>query len=220
MATELLDEHEQSELVRNWLRNNFGSIILGLVGGIGAIWGIGKYQDWRAESLDRAGQQYSLYLAAVEKNDADEIKKLGSALRNDYARSPYAVLSAMAEAEKALSDGSKVDAAVASLQWAHDHAEFDELKALAALRLSRALLAAGKLDQAATLVGTVTSKGFSAQAAEVRGDILLAQGKSTAARTAYEQALVELDSASARRSLVEMKRDDLPASGPSPKVGG
>jgi len=220
MATELLDEHEQSELVRNWLRNNFGSIILGLVGGIGAIWGVGKYQDWRAESLDRAGQQYSLYLAAVEKKDADQIKNLGSTLRSDYAKSPYAVLSAMGEAEKTLADGGKVDAAIASLEWAHEHAEFDELKALSALRLSRALLQAGKLDQAATLANTVTAKGFSAQAAEVRGDILLAQGKSADARAAYEQALVELDSASARRRLVEMKRDDLPLSGAAPKVGG
>lgn len=230
MATEHLDEHEQSELVRKWLHNNFGSILLGLAGGIGAIWGAGKYQDWRAEAADRAGQQYGLYLAAAEKKDADEIKKFGALLRTEYAKSPYAVLSAMSEAEKALTEGGKVEEALASLQWAYDHAEFAELKSLAALRLARAELAAGKLDAALSRVSTIESSGFSAQAAEVRGDILLAQGKPAEARTAYEQALSELDSASPRSRFVEMKRDDLAAATPpaapaastaaAPKVGG
>jgi predicted negative regulator of RcsB-dependent stress response len=227
MATELLDEHEQSELVRNWLRKNFGSILLGIAGGIGAIWGVGKYQDWRADALDRAGQQYGLYLAAVEKKDADEIKKLGTALRSEYAESPYAALSAMSEAEKALAEGGKVDQALASLQWAHEHAQFPELKSLAALRWARALLDAGKFDQAKDLLVKVDAKGFAAQAAEVRGDILLAQNQAAEAKAAYDQALAAMDSASPRFRLVEMKRDDLAseAAGASvtavePKAGG
>jgi predicted negative regulator of RcsB-dependent stress response len=227
MATEHLDEHEQSEFVRNWLRNNFGSILLGLAGGIGAIWGVGKYQDWRADALDRAGQQYGLYLAAVEKKDADEIKKLGTALRTEYAQSPYAALSAMSEAEKALAEGGKVDQALASLKWAHDHAEFPELKSLAALRMARALLDAGKFDEAKALVDAIDTKGFIAQAKEVRGDILLAQNQAAEAKIAYEQALTEMDSASPRFRLVEMKRDDLaglasaaPVAAVEPKAGG
>jgi predicted negative regulator of RcsB-dependent stress response len=223
MANELLDEHEQSEYVRNWLRNNFGSILLGLAGGIGAIWGVGKYQDWRSDALDRAGQQYGVYLAAVEKKDAEEIKKLGTALRTEYPTSPYAVLSAMSEAEKALAEGGKVDEALASLQWAHDHAEFEELKSLAALRLARALLDAGKFDQASALTARIDAKGFAAQAAELRGDILLAQNQAADAKAAYEQALAEMDSASPRFRFVEMKRDDIAAPSAAPvavKAGG
>lgn len=226
MATELLDDHEQSEVARKWVRNNIGWILLGLAAGIGAIWGVEKYQDWRADALDRAGQQYGLYLAAVEKKDAAEIKKLGSALRSNYPESPYAALSAMSEAEKVLAAGGKVDNAIASLQWAYDNSKFDELKDLAALRLARALLDAGKLDDAMKLVDGVKANGFSAQAAELRGDIQLAQGKPGDARTAYEQSLAELDSSSPRRRYVEMKRDDLvgvvaPAAPVAePKAGG
>jgi predicted negative regulator of RcsB-dependent stress response len=224
MATELLDEHEQSELVRNWLRKNFGAILLGLAGGIGAIWGIGKYQDNRAAVLDRAGEQYGVYLAAVEKKDAEEIKKLGSALRSEYAQSPYAALSAMGEAETLLAAGGKTDEAIASLKWAHEHSKFEELQALAALRLARALVDGGKSDEALKLIAEIKAQGFSAQAAELRGDILLAQGKPSEAKAAYEQSLAELDSSSARRRFVEMKRDDLPAPSAAPvlvpKAGG
>jgi len=220
MSNEFLDEHEQSERVRNWLRNNFGSIVLGIVGGIAAIWGVGKFQDWREDTRDRAGQQYSQYLAAVEKKDAAEIKNLGTDLRTKFADSPYAVLSAMSEAEKAFAEGGKPEEAVASLQWAYDNAKLEELKELAGLRLARALIEAGKLDQALTLINSIKSPGFSAPVAEARGDILLAQGKQADARLAYEQALTELDSASARRRFVEMKRDDIGVIAAPPKVGG
>ena len=224
MSTELLDDHEQSELARSWMQNNFAWILLGLVAGIGAIWGVEKYQDSRVVAMDRASQQYTQYLAAVEKNDADEIKKLGGALRAEYPDSPYAALSAMSEAEKTLAAGGKVEDAVASLQWAHQHAEFGELKDLTALRLARTLVDAGRLDEAQKLVDEVKSKGFAAQAAELRGDIQLAQGRPADARTAYDASLAELDGTSPRRRLVEMKRDDLAgaaaAAAAAPKAGG
>ncbi len=209
MADDILDEHEQSERVRNWMRNNFGSILLGIAGGIAAIWGAGKFQDWRQDSRDRAGQQYSQYLAAVEKKDAAEIKNLGADLRSKYADSPYAVLSALSEAETLLAAGGKSEEALASLQWAHDNAKLAELKDLAGLRLARAQIDAGKFDQALSVVNSIKSPGFTAPAAEVRGDVLIAQSKPADARLAYEQALTEMDVASARYRFVEMKRDDI-----------
>lgn len=216
MATELLDEHEQGELVRNWLRNNFGSIILGIAGGVGAIWGVGKYQDVQIANRDRAGQEYGTYLAAVEKQDADQIKTLGSKLRADFPDSPYAVLSAMSEAEKILENGGAQEDALASLRWAQAHADFTELKSLATLRLARALIDADKSAEVEPLLATITAPGFSSQAAELRGDVLLKEGKPADARAAYELALVDMDSASARRRFVEMKRDDIAVASSAP----
>ena len=44
MAIELLNEHEQSELVRNWIRQNAGSILVGILIGLGLIVG---WQQWQ-----------------------------------------------------------------------------------------------------------------------------------------------------------------------------
>ena len=37
MSLEELDEHERSERVREWVRKNVGSILIGLAAGIGLI---------------------------------------------------------------------------------------------------------------------------------------------------------------------------------------
>ncbi len=219
MANEHLDDHELGELARNWLRNNFGAILIGLAGGLGLIWGYGKYQDWRVVERDRAGLDYGRYLAAVEKKDADEIQKIGAELRTKFKDSPYAVLTAMSEAERAIASGDKKEEAVASLRWAQDNANSPELKDLARLRLSRALIDSGKLDEALSVLTSIQSIGFGGPVNEARGDILLAQGKAADAKLAYEQALAELDAVTPRRKFVEMKRDDIGATANSSKAG-
>lgn len=209
MANEFLDDHEQGERVRTWLRNNFGAVLIGLAGGVALIWGYGKYQDWSVVARDRAGNDYGRYLAAVEKKDADEVKKIGAELRDKYKKSPYAVLTAMNEAEQALAEGGKQAEAIASLRWALNNATSDELKDLTSLRLARALIDSGALDEALLVVDAIKSTGFGGPVAELRGDILLAQGKAADAKAAYEQALAQFDAVSARRRFVEMKRDDI-----------
>lgn len=221
MAIELLDEHEQSERVRNWFRNNFGSIIIGLAGGIGAIWAWGYFQDWRDIKRSEASNEYTRYLAAIESKDEEAIKTSGDKLRSQYPDTAYAVLSAMGEAETKLSAAAKTDtnSAIPSLAWANQHAQLPELRDLAALRLARVQYDAGNLDAALELATKVNSKGFAAQASELKGDVYLTQGKMAEARSAYEQSLLDLDASSARRRSIEMKRDDLPVTGAVIKAG-
>lgn len=213
MAIEVLDEHEQSELVRNWLRSNGGFLFAGLVVGIGVIVGNSFYDKWRATQIDQAGSAYAKYLEAVEKKDQETIKSLGENLRSEHASSPYAVLSAMSEAQTIIANGGELDAALASLQWAAEHAKLPELESLASLRLARAQLQTGALDKALVTVDGIEGKGFAAEIAELRGDIRLAQGQAAAARAAYEEALLGMDATAPRRSMVEMKRDDLAVAG-------
>ncbi|MGD9583726.1 MAG: YfgM family protein [Lysobacterales bacterium] len=209
MAIEVLDEHEQSELVRNWLRSNGGWIFAGLVAGMGVIVGSNFYDHWRASQLDQAGSAYAEYLEAVDKKDQDQIKSLGAGLRSQHADSPYAVLSAMAEAQTIVAEGGDMASALDSLRWARKHAKLPELETLASLRLARAQLQTGALDEALSTVKEIQGKGFAAELAELHGDILAAQGQAAEAHAAYEEALVSMDATAARRSLVEMKRDDL-----------
>ena len=108
----------------------------------------------------------------------------------------------------ATSEG-KTDAALASLEWAEAHATMPEVKTLAMLRRARLLVATGKAEAALELAKKIDGEGFKPLAAEVRGDALLALKRNSEAIGAYDEALVGLDSGAARRSIVEMKRDDL-----------
>lgn len=208
MSLEELDEHERSERVREWVRKNVGSIALGILAGIGAIYGLEQWGAHRDRTAGLAGDEYRAYAEAVTGKDATAIATLGKALRDKYPDSPYAALSALNDAATAAADG-KADAAIASLEWAETHATMPELKSLAMLRRARLLLAAGKADEALALAGKIDADGFKAQAAEVRGDALLALKRQGDALAAYDEALVGLDSGAARRAIVEMKRDDL-----------
>ena len=203
-----MDEHEQGEKVRNWLQQNGTSILMGLALGLGGIWGVGKFQEVRGARFAEAGDQYNKLADAVEKKDDAAIKALTEAMRKSYAKSPYAALAALDEASRLIGEG-KLEDATKSLQWARDNKAMPELADLAAIRLARLQLALDKPEDALKSVESVTGTGFQASAAEVRGDALFAQKKFKDALSAYETSLTHYDATSPRRSIVEMKRDDL-----------
>ena len=141
MSLEELDEHERSERVREWVRKNVGSIALGVIAGIGAIYGLEQWSAHRDRNAGLAGDEYRAYAEALAKKDATAITTLGQGLRDKYPESPYAALSALNDAAASVTEG-KSDAALASLEWAETHATMPEKLRKAALvdtRMMRAM---------------------------------------------------------------------------------
>ena len=68
---DLLDEHEQSERVRSWLRKNGASILGGVVIAIGAIAGWQWYQKDQGGKLASANVEYPLSAVAALAATAD-----------------------------------------------------------------------------------------------------------------------------------------------------
>lgn len=211
MALEMMDEHEQSEFVRNWLRQNLNAILVGIAVGIAGLVG---WNQWKAMKVERAGQaqaQYAALVAAYEVKDEEAIAKLDAELRAKYENTSYAVFAALRDAQRKI-DANDANGAAEALAWARDHAELAPMRDLATLRLARVRLAAGDAQAALDLTNGVGT-AYKALAAETRGDALLALGRAEEAGRAYDEALTELDAASPRRAFVEMKRDDAASSG-------
>lgn len=207
--SDVLDEHEQGEKVRKWLQENGSSILIGLALGLGGIWGFGKYTEMQGARYSEASDKYVALTEAIEKKDEAAIKALSEAMRSTYAKSPYAVLAAIDESARLTAEG-KLEDAVKSLEFARDHAaDLPQLGELAALRLARLQLALNKPEEALATVGATKNDGYKALAAEIRGDALFAQKKFKEAQAAYDESLTHFDATSPRRSIVEMKRDDL-----------
>ncbi|MBS0569505.1 MAG: tetratricopeptide repeat protein [Proteobacteria bacterium] len=208
MAFDVLDEHEQGELVQKWLRENALSIVVGVGLGLVLIFG---WQQWRghrnAHRLD-AATQYQVFSDDLGKKDIDGARAIAGKLQSDYADTPYAVLSAMRLASDAAAQGDAA-AANAALQDAYAHAGIGALKTLAGLNLARSEIAQNKAQDALALLDKLPEDGYAALRDELRGDALSALGHSADARHAYTEALTHLDANAANRAFVQMKLDNL-----------
>jgi predicted negative regulator of RcsB-dependent stress response len=82
-----------------------------------------------------------------------------------------------------------------------EHAKSDEIRSIAALRLSSVLLDDKEPDAALKVLEVKPHPGFEALFAAQRGDILVAQKKRGDARSAYKAALEKADPGPLREGL-------------------
>jgi len=208
MAFDVLDEHEQGELVQKWLRENAMSIIIGVALGLLLIFGWQQWRGHRETHRLNAAIQYQVFGTDLDKKDADAAKQVATRLQSDFADTPYATLAQMRLAEDAAARGDHA-AVQAALQNAYDHAAIDALKTLAGLHLARAEIAQNKAKEALDLLDKLPQAGYAALRQELRGDAFAALGRKDEARTAYTDALTNLDANASNRGFLEMKRNDL-----------
>ena len=102
MAFDVLDEHEQGELVRKWVRENWLSIAIGIGLGLVLLVGWQQWRNHRANHSMEAAVQYEALNADMTKKDYDAVKAIAAKLKSDYADTPYAVFAAMRDALAAL----------------------------------------------------------------------------------------------------------------------
>jgi predicted negative regulator of RcsB-dependent stress response len=158
-----------------------------------------------ADELDRA----------VAAGDIDRAAHIFADLQDRYARSAYAQQGGLRLA-KLQYDKGQADAAKASLTWVADHAVEDEYRAVARLRLAGILLDQKQYDQALKTLDAISSPAFAALADDRRGDVLLAQGKTDAAKAAYQAAWKAMSDRVDYRRLVEAKLTALGAAPAAP----
>jgi len=208
MANELIDEHEQGERVRQWLRDNGSAIVGGIAVGLSLIFG---WQWWERSQVERqitAATQYQALLDAAESGDSASVDGLAERLRNDHGKTVYATLAALQQAENAVGEG-RLDAAQTLLQQAMDGTREVSLQQLITIRLARVELQLGSEAQALARLDTLGDTPYSAVVQELRGDLLKRLGRDDEARRAYADALAAMDAGAQLRFLVEMKLTDL-----------
>lgn len=204
MAQYASDE-EQLEALKAWWRENARSVIAGVVL---AAAGVGGWQAWQWH-VDSQTQGASAVYSHIENElpmgDRTTIIERAETLRDDYAGTEYAALGALAAARASVRDGD-LGAAAEWLAWVRDNADADSLRTLARTRHARVLAEEGEHERALELVAGDAPAGWVGVYAEIRGDILSAQGDYTAAADAYDAAL-DADERLSEARLVELKRN-------------
>jgi predicted negative regulator of RcsB-dependent stress response len=207
MSTELMDEHEQGERVRAWLRENGAAIVTGIAVGIGALFGWQWWTQAQFEKKVNAAVQYEALTDAVQRSDRDAAEALTASLVTDFGRTPYATLARLQQAELQLGAGDTA-AARETLEQAAAQAASAALADLARVRLARVLIALEDPQAALGQLDKVATAAYVALVAELRGDALQALGRRDDARGAYGTAIDALEPFSPGRRLVEMKLVD------------
>jgi predicted negative regulator of RcsB-dependent stress response len=212
MSIDLMDEHERGERVRRWLHDN-GTALLGGVGvGLLAFFGWQWHERGQMQVKAEAAVQYQALHKASEAGQADTVVDVAEGISKTFAESPYATLARLQLADQKLEAGD-LAAAAQALDEARTSAADPALAKLAALRLARVRYSEGNHEAALSLLSDAATD-YPGLAAELRGDVLRAQGKSDEAVEAYQDALVHMGEGVPTRSLVELKLADLGAIAP------
>lgn len=209
MMDNYASDEELVENIKKWWKTNILSIIIGLTIGLAAIFGWRYWRSYQDTQAEAASQRYEALSQAVETGKAAEAKGQGEALAKEFSQSPYTLLAMLQLARLAVQEGDNALAAE-RLRWVVEHADRQELKDIARLRLARVLLALNQLAEAETQIEQVNSAVFHAEREELKGDLYLARAEPGKARAAYGAALAAQGSGGQQNSLLQMKLDSLP----------
>ena len=147
-----IDEYEQGERVRAWLRNNGSSLIGGVAIGLAALGGWQWWQGQQDQKLVDAAAEYQVFSKAVEAKDDAKAGAHATSLAQSFPESPYPVLAALRRAQMLHPQG-KDDEALKVLDAAAGAKADPVLVELARLRAARLLAGMGKHEDAAQAPG-------------------------------------------------------------------
>lgn len=210
---EMRTEEETVEAIKDWWKKNGTSLILGVGAALAIVFGWQAWQNQQMQHRTEAASQFASLINAYtdesDENRAETVEFVAKTLREDYDDSAYAVYGSLILAKQQLMDQSDAEAAIATLEWANS--QVDQAGPLALVirnRLARAQFDVEQYEAAlSTLDGAGESESFNAMFAELRGDILLAQGNTEEARKAYQKAREQ--SSEQRGGILELKLADL-----------
>ena len=206
----LLSPEEQDERAKQWLKDNGLALILGVVLGLGTVFGYNLYKDRQITNAEQASALYDAVLDAVKQSDVADIESQVSNLKKDYAGSSYAAKAVLLRARQlAVSD---LAAALNELRWVGDNTTELGLLHTARIRQAKILMAQGELDAAKTLAGTEPYDGFDTHYYEILGDVGTQQESFSQARDDYQKAIDSIGAGDAAyRSVLNLKMNRLPA---------
>lgn len=225
MSTHLTEE-EQLEVLKRWWKDYGKTVIAAIVAAVVIYFGWTAWQDKQRVKAESASSQYDTLvkllnveqgktLSEADKATADHI---ANELKEKNGKSLYAQGAAFYLAKSAV-DAGNLDKAVTELQWILSSKPDMATAQLARVRLARVYVAKAAYAEAQAQIAEEPSKAFASEYAEVRGDILKAQGNKEAAATAYKKALETTDPQNQERSMVlQMKVDELKSADAAPAV--
>ncbi|MGH8702706.1 MAG: tetratricopeptide repeat protein [Burkholderiales bacterium] len=203
-----LQEQEQLEELKAWWKEYGNLVILGVTLAALVIAGFQGWRYYRHSQSRAAVALYEQLEQAGRAGDGRKARDIAGEIVAKFASTPYGALAALSAARVSFEAGDLAEAK-SRLAWVVEHARRDELRDIARLRLAGVLLDEKNYGEALQLVETKPEESMTGLYADLKGDILLAQGKSADARNAYQLALDRSEAGSPYRATLQLKLESL-----------
>jgi predicted negative regulator of RcsB-dependent stress response len=208
MATYDLDEQERLDELKAWWKRWGNLVMLGLAVVIAAAAG---WRYWQNRTLTQgleAAAVYEKLTQSLAANDAKGAREAGAMLIDQYQGTAYAPRAALLLAK--LNVGTRdLKSAQTQLEWAAANSKEPAVKDLARLRLAGVQFDLKQHEAALKTLSGTHSDAFAPRFDDLKGDVLLAQGKRAEARAAYQAAFAKMQEDNPYRNIVELKLDAL-----------
>lgn len=203
-----VSERDEIETLKRWWKDNGTAVVLGLVVGLGGLFGWQYWQAYQAARAERASIGFQDLMASLIDQDSARAREVGAKLMSEHGDSGYAALAALALAGLSVDEG-KEEEARARLLWVVEHGRPEALVHVARLRLARLALAGGDTAVARSHLEALPPLNEDTAYQELRGDLLAAEGRRDEARTAYLRAIELAAARQMDAGDVELKLDAL-----------
>lgn len=203
-----LEEQEQLEAIKDWWKQFGNMVVLAVVACALTVTTFYGWRYYRHQQSLAAVTLYEQLESAQRANELKRVRDIAAQITGQYGSTAYAGMAALAAARASFTAGD-LAAAKTQLQWVIDHAKEDEMRDVARLRLAGILLDEKNYAEALKLAEAKPVEPFSVLYADMKGDILVAQGKVAEARAAYQQALAKSDANQPYHQILQLKLDAL-----------
>lgn len=208
MATYNLDEQERIDELKAWWKRWGSLVMVGLAVVIAAGAGWRYWQSHTVTQSLEAATVYEKLTQSLAANDTKGAREAGVMLLDQYKGTAYAPRAALLLAK--LNVISKdLKSAQSQLEWAVANSKEPAVKDMARLHLAGVQLDQKQYDAAMKTLAGSHSDAFAFRFEDMRGDVLMAQGKKNDARAAYQAAFNKMEKDNPYRSIVELKLDAL-----------
>lgn len=182
-----LEEQDQLDALKTWWKTNGNKVLIvtGLV--LVTIAGYMGWKQYQVQQSEAASTKFML-LGDTSPTDVKTIKTISAEIIENYPSTPYAARAALISA-KANYNAKDIDSAKMQSEWAYKNASEDAVKTLAQLQLAAILAEQKEYEAALKLLNEKHEPSFDGLFADLKGDVLVAQGKPDDAKLAYQEAL-------------------------------
>lgn len=208
MATYDLDEQERLDELKAWWKRWGSATLFGLALAVAAVAGWRYWQNHIATQSLEAATVYEKLTQSLATNDLKSARESGGLLIEQYKGTAYAPRAALLLARMHVA-AKDAKSAQTQLQWAVSNAKEPAIRDMARLRLAGVQLDQKAYDAALKTLAATHSDAFAPRFGDLRGDVLLAQGKTAEARAAYQSAFGKMAEDDPYRNILELKLDAL-----------
>lgn len=200
-----LEEQEQLDELKAWWKQ-YGNMVQWVL--IAALTCVAAYQGWNYYQHKQTSEAAALFeaLQNLQVSDVKAVRTASANIIEKYSSTPYAARAAVLAA-RANYKANDRKSAISQLEWAMGNSKDGAVKTIAMLQLAALKLEDKQYDAALKVLANSYDAGFAGLVEDLKGDILMAQGKKADARKAYQEALKNLDAEGEYRKYTEYKLD-------------